>query len=68
MLTLGQSAKFSQDVKRQARRGKDIVKIINVIVWLMNETPLPPNYEDHPLKGDLEGFRDCHIEKEASEI
>jgi addiction module RelE/StbE family toxin len=34
----------------------------------MNETPLPPNYEDHPLKGDLEGFRDCHIEKEASEI
>jgi mRNA interferase YafQ len=45
-----------------ARRGKSIVKIINVIVSLMNETLLPPNQEDHPLKGDLEGFRDCHIE------
>jgi mRNA interferase YafQ len=62
MLTLDQSAKFSHDVKRMARRGKDIVKIINVIMCLMNETPLPPNHEDHSLKGDLEGFRDCHIE------
>jgi mRNA interferase YafQ len=64
MLTLSQSAKFNQDVKRVARRGKDIVKIINVIVELINETPLPPIYGDHPLKGDLEGFRDCHIESD----
>lgn len=22
---------------------------------------LEPKYRDHPLKGELEGFRDCHV-------
>ena len=62
MLTLEQSTKFSQDIKRLAKRGKDIVKLIKVIVLLTTKTPLPPNYRDHALKGELLGFRDCHIE------
>ena len=23
--------------------------------------PLPPKYKDHPLHGEYEGHRDCHI-------
>jgi mRNA interferase YafQ len=26
-----------------------------------NRAPLPPEYLDHPLKGEWRDFRDCHI-------
>nr|WP_243833889.1 type II toxin-antitoxin system mRNA interferase toxin, RelE/StbE family [Aminivibrio pyruvatiphilus] len=28
----------------------------------MNEKPLPPQYTDHPLKGEWAHYRDAHIE------
>ena len=32
-----------------------------VVRTLANDIPLPPKYKDHPLHGDKEGSRDCHI-------
>lgn len=32
-----------------------------VITCLANDTPIPERYQDHPLHGDKNGFRDCHI-------
>ncbi len=28
---------------------------------LLNGLPIPEKYQDHPLKGDKSGLRDCHI-------
>lgn len=28
---------------------------------LLNGMPIPEKYKDHPLHGDKNGFRDCHI-------
>ncbi|HEY6433131.1 MAG TPA: type II toxin-antitoxin system YafQ family toxin [Acetobacteraceae bacterium] len=56
------SGRFKRDVKRAERRGKDIDKLKVVLTLLLEEKPLPPRYNDHPLKGDWNGFRDLHIE------
>ena len=55
---------FKKSLKRMLRRGKDIDKINDVISKLAKGEKLPPKNKDHPLHGDLEGFRDCHIEND----
>ena len=37
-------------------------KLRHVIDLLINEKPLPEIYNDHPLRGNFSGTRDCHIE------
>ena len=32
-----------------------------VLHSLLNDIPLPEKYRDHPLKGDLSDYRECHI-------
>ena len=32
-----------------------------VIGQLADDIPLPAKFSDHPLKGKLRGFRDCHV-------
>lgn len=49
------------DVKYTTRFKKDY-KLLNVIDILREGRELPPQYKDHPLHGDYEGHRDCHIE------
>jgi mRNA interferase YafQ len=56
------SGRFKRDVKRAERRGKDMDKLKVVLSLLLEEKPLPPRYNDHPLRGDWNGFRDLHIE------
>jgi mRNA interferase YafQ len=55
-------AKFRRDVKLAQRRGKDMSKLRTTILLLIDGNPLPPRYKDHPLSGDWEHHRDCHIE------
>lgn len=28
---------------------------------LLNDDPIPEKYRDHALKGDMLGYRDCHL-------
>lgn len=32
-----------------------------MLLLIANEEPLPPEYFDHDLKGDWQGYRECHI-------
>jgi len=56
------SGQFKRDVKLAKRRGKDIEKLKVLLALLIDGTPLPTVYLDHPLKGDWKDFRDVHIE------
>lgn len=56
------SAQFRRDVKLAERRGKALEKLREVILELAEGRPLPPRYQDHPLAGDWQRYRDCHIE------
>ncbi|MBL1258486.1 type II toxin-antitoxin system YafQ family toxin [Methylocystis sp. Sn-Cys] len=62
MLTPVRSGRFKKDVKLAERRGKDLDKLKAVLLLLLEGASLPPDYRDHPLKGEWKGFRDLHIE------
>jgi mRNA interferase YafQ len=57
------TSKFKHDLERIKKRGRyDISKLDKVVELLLNETPLPANYADHPLSGTRHGYRSCHIQ------
>ena len=56
------SGQFLRDVKRAQKRGKDMDKLKTLLSLLIDDTPLPAAYLDHPLKGEWHGFRDAHLE------
>jgi mRNA interferase YafQ len=53
---------MKRDVKRIRKRGKDIAKLDAILRLLASGEPLPAHYNDHPLKGDMHTYRECHIE------
>ena len=57
MLNPKQMNLFKRDVKRVQKRGKDMDLIKALILDLINETPLDPKYNDHPLIGKYKGDR-----------
>lgn len=62
MRTFSRSSQFKKDVKRMERRGKNLAKLKRVLDLLIDGTPLPPAFRDHPLRGEFAGSRDCHID------
>jgi mRNA interferase YafQ len=64
MLTLKETGKFRKDVKRMVKRGKNLSLLDAVISTLLEEKPLSERQKDHRLKGELSGFRECHIEND----
>jgi mRNA interferase YafQ len=53
---------MKRDMKRMAKRGKDMAKLTELLLLLSTGNPLPAQYRDHALKGNRKGYRDCHIE------
>jgi mRNA interferase YafQ len=55
-------AQFRRDLKRAQKRGKDMAKLREIILLLIEGKPLSARYKDHPLGGEWSHYRDCHIE------
>ena len=62
MLTPFYANQFKKDFKLQEKRGKNIELLKEITVLLVSEKKLALQYRDHPLKGRLKDFRECHIE------
>ena len=56
--------KFRKELKKMLKRGADVSKLETVVGILASGEPLPPQYHDHALTGNLTGLRDCHIESD----
>lgn len=54
--------RMKKDAKLMQKRGKDMNKLIEVLALLAEGNPLPAQYKDHQLSGNLSDFRECHIE------
>ena len=54
--------KMKRDAKRMKKRGKDISKLTTTLSLLASGEPMPTQYRDHQLSGNLSDFRECHIE------
>lgn len=62
MYKLVASKRFKKDYRKLAKAGLFDTKLINqVIGTLMRGELLAQNFRDHALKGQLNGFRECHI-------
>lgn len=61
-LTPSPTKQFERDVDLMQRRGKDMEKLKGVIVALCSRGPLAPELRDHPLRGEWNDWRDCHVE------
>lgn len=61
-LVVVEGTRFSKDLQRQKKRGRDMSKFKSVIIALANRRPLEPRHHDHALTGNWVGYRDCHIE------
>ena len=62
MLKSNYSNAFRKDMKRLKKRRKSFEKLNEIVSLLLSGSELPASCKDHPLKGNYNGFRDCHIE------
>ncbi|MBQ7573362.1 MAG: type II toxin-antitoxin system YafQ family toxin [Clostridia bacterium] len=61
MLKVRYSARFKKDFKIIVKRGYDVKLFEKVLALLRDEKTLPQVYNDHALKGEYIGHRECHI-------
>lgn len=54
---------FVKDWERLSRTGRyDMRKLREAMLLLIvNEAPMPPEWLDHPLKGEWRDHRECHV-------
>lgn len=54
---------FLKDWERLSRSGRyDMNRLKEAVLLLIaNDGPLSPEWLDHPLSGNWEGYRECHI-------
>jgi mRNA interferase YafQ len=59
----GHTKQFVKDWRRLQRSGRHPMQELEAVMRLLieNRSPLPPEYVDHPLKGEWSECRDCHV-------
>lgn len=57
------SKSFTSDWDRLTESGRYDMNLLKKAMLLLvaADAPLPAEYKDHPLKGEWDGFRECHI-------
>ena len=61
MYKIWPTKRFQKDLKRIKKRGYDMNLLSDILKKLAKGEPLPPKNHDHPLTGDFDGCRECHI-------
>ncbi len=54
--------RMKKDARLMKKRGQNMNKLVSVLALLASGNPLPVQYKDHSLTGNLQDFRECHIE------
>ncbi len=63
MLTIIRLNQFKKDIKKLSHSGsKDMTKLKEVIIKLVNEEKLDSKYRNHRLSGNWKDHLECHIE------
>ena len=55
------SPRYEKDVAMAKKRGLDIDDLISIVEKLQKGEKLERKHKDHPLHGNFEGTRECHI-------
>ena len=54
--------RMKRDAKLMKKRGRNLEKLVEVLNLLASGNLLPQKYKDRQLTGNLNDFRECHIE------
>ena len=54
--------RFAKEVQKSQKRGKDMLKLKNIMEMLIHGKTLPIKNRNHKLKGDFINYWECHIE------
>ena len=57
-----ESKQFKKGRRLAKKRGKDLSLLAWGIRQLALDIPLPINWKDHQLKGNMKRYRECHID------
>jgi len=55
------TTRFRRNRRLLVKRGYEMSKLEMSIDLLLQGDSLPPEYLDHPLRGDYIGYRECHV-------
>lgn len=62
MRTLDRTTRFRRDYKRERKTDPVLVETLaGVVALLAADAELPASLHDHPLVGNMKGYRDCHV-------
>ncbi len=61
MLKIKDSGHFKRDYKKCVKRGLRMDLLKSVVAILAKPEELPPKNKPHALKGNYNGFKECHI-------
>ncbi len=56
------SSQYKKDIKLARRRNLPEEELNDIVLDLANDIPLPAKNQDHILKGEYSGCRECHIQ------
>ena len=59
---LATSKEFLKNYEMLVKRNYKMKLLDDVIEMLLRGETLPAEYKDHPLKGNWQGYRECHIQ------
>jgi mRNA interferase YafQ len=62
MLKITFTKLFRKQRNLMQKRGRDMDELTEVMFLLVNELPLLPKHENHPLHGNWKGCQECHVE------
>ena len=60
-MRLSTTTRFTKDVRRATRRGKDLAELWSVVEALLSEEDLPARHRPHRLSGRWSEHWECHI-------
>lgn len=63
-LTVAYTKDFKRDFDKLSLKQVLSAEFTEVMYHLQHGLPLPERYKDHPLKGSMKAYRDCHIEND----
>lgn len=62
LLSVKFTTSYKKSYKRMKKRGLNLALLDSVVDALRHGKKLDEKYHDHELKGQLKGFRECHIQ------
>jgi len=62
MMKINRTSRFKKEYRQMMKREYDAKLFAFIVGEIVNGRPLAEKYNDHALKGNFDGFRECHIQ------